>query len=187
MTNNRVKLETEATNTVQKNGLSNLSFRTLAEKVGIKSSSVHYYFPEKSDLANRILDKYTQELDQRLESLAKSAMHPQKKLSKFVNIFDDVAKAEKFCLCGMLAAEIENLDNSTVELLKLYFTKAEDWLHQLFTDNQDQLTINLTPKQLSRLVISGLEGALLIDRVYGRKDRLTAHRKFIEQLIIQEN
>ena len=41
----------KAVTTVQKAGLSHLSFRTLASDAGIKSSSVHYYFPEKTDLA----------------------------------------------------------------------------------------------------------------------------------------
>ena len=36
--------------TVQARGYNALSFRELAKEVGIKSASIHYYFPTKGDL-----------------------------------------------------------------------------------------------------------------------------------------
>jgi len=56
MTDKRTEIETAATEAVQRSGLNNVSFRTLADSVGVKSSSVHYYFAEKSDLANAIIE-----------------------------------------------------------------------------------------------------------------------------------
>ena len=35
---------------VQARGYNSLSFRELAKEIGIKSASVHYYFPTKGDL-----------------------------------------------------------------------------------------------------------------------------------------
>jgi TetR/AcrR family transcriptional regulator, transcriptional repressor for nem operon len=50
MANKRTELQTLAQAIVQRSGLRELSFRQLAEQTGVKSSSVHYYFPEKHDL-----------------------------------------------------------------------------------------------------------------------------------------
>jgi len=53
----RQKLEEVAITAVQHGGLKSLSFRTLADEVGIKSSSVHYHFPEKSHLAKALIER----------------------------------------------------------------------------------------------------------------------------------
>jgi len=58
MTEKRENLQDLAQEHVRHYGLKGLSFRTLAEEAGIKSSSVHYYFPEKSDLATALIERY---------------------------------------------------------------------------------------------------------------------------------
>ena len=55
----REMLEQTALDLVQRHGLSGVSFRTLADEVGIKSSSVHYHFPDKSDLTNVLIERYS--------------------------------------------------------------------------------------------------------------------------------
>ena len=45
------KLMDAAENSVRMRGYHAVSFRDLADELGIKSSSVHHYFPRKEDLA----------------------------------------------------------------------------------------------------------------------------------------
>jgi len=40
----------------------------------------------------------------------------------------------------------------------------------------------MKPRVLARMLVSGLEGAILIDRVDGRRDRLKSQREFIREL-----
>jgi TetR/AcrR family transcriptional repressor of nem operon len=44
-------------------GFHGFSFREIAADVGIKSSSVHYYFPSKEKLAAAVTKRYTQRID----------------------------------------------------------------------------------------------------------------------------
>jgi len=60
MTDKRDHLQQLAQVHVQRGGLKGLSFRTLADEAGIKSSSVHYYFPEKADLAAALIERYAE-------------------------------------------------------------------------------------------------------------------------------
>ena len=46
MSSKREELAQVATELVQTGGMGALSFRLLADRVGVKSSSVHCYFPE---------------------------------------------------------------------------------------------------------------------------------------------
>ena len=184
MSDKRIKLEQSATESVQRIGLNNLSFRHLAEDNGIKSSSVHYYFPEKGNLANAIIENYTRQFADNLDQITEKHTHPKKKLIEFVKIFEQVVEDDKLCLCGMMAAEVNNLQQDARELLDHFFIQAEDWLCDIFESNKNQLTIDVKPRQLARLVLSGLEGAILLDRVGKQTHRLRAQRAFISKLIV---
>ena len=43
---------------IQTVGYDGFSYRDIADRVGIKSASVHYYFPAKTDLAEAVAKQY---------------------------------------------------------------------------------------------------------------------------------
>ncbi|MEH6457426.1 MAG: TetR family transcriptional regulator [Cocleimonas sp.] len=188
MSDKRIQLQKVATDAVQRSGLNNLSFRTLADQVGVKSSSVHYYFPEKGDLAGALIENYTDDFMSKLETIERQKKSLKQKLTSFVKIFEEVSSAEKFCLCGMMAAEIAMLNDTNRVLLSQYFNKIEDWLFEQFEKHSDQNASdldsrNLDSRTLARLTLSGLEGAILLDRVEAKNHRLLAQKKLILSLI----
>lgn len=183
MSDKRNQLKEVATNAVQRSGLNNLSFRTLADQVGVKSSSVHYYFPEKADLATALIENYTDDFMTKLDVIGRGKKSLKQKLISFINIFENVSSAEKFCLCGMMAAEITMLNDANKILLSQYFNKIEDWLFDQFENHQDQINSNLDSKTLAKLILSGLEGAILLDRVEVKKLRLKAQKALILSFI----
>jgi TetR/AcrR family transcriptional repressor of nem operon len=183
MSNNREILEQAALNTVQRGGLKGLSFRTLADEVGIKSSSVHYYFPEKSDLAEALIKRYSEAFMDQLHDIGGKSWNLNRKLKAFIAIFENVASENKFCLCGMMAAEIEQLNESNRRQLADYFTRTEDWLVAQFDQHKSELSAHSSHLVLAKSLLSGLEGALLVDRVVGDKQRLKAQKDLFLKLI----
>lgn len=184
MSDKRTELEALAKALVQHSGLRDLSFRQLAERVGIKSSSVHYYFPEKGDLTVVLIKQYSEAFDQRLQAVSKTASTLHDTLMAFVDLFEEVGVDNKFCLCGMLAAEIASLDDESRGLLKLFFKQSEDWLTCVFTQHQDHVASTLPPDRLAAVLMSGLEGALLLDRVHSLGRHLQAQRQLIANFVI---
>jgi len=172
----RDRLEQAAQDAVQQSGLRNLSFRTLADDIGIKSSSVHYHFPEKADLASALIKRYSRDFEQAVAEAIAGRGSLRKKLTAFIGIFDAVAKDDRMCLCGMMAAEIDQLNEANRALLKAYFKDTERALATLLTSHREELASDLPPKTLAALLLSGLEGALLLDRATGGRGRLRAQR-----------
>ena len=172
MTANRDRLEQAALESVQRGGLKGLSFRVLAEEVGIKSSSVHYYFPEKSDLARALIERYSEEFFRELSDIQSKRWGLARKLKAFIAIFEKVATSGKLCLCGMMAAELSQLDDGNRQLLDNYFQEVELWLVNLFDDHRADLNTELSSGVLANSLLSGLEGALLLDRVVGNCQRI---------------
>ena len=183
MRDNRKKLEIAALDAVQRSGLKGISFRTLADEIGIKSSSVHYHFPEKSDLARTLIERYSDAFFAQLHEIESQKWGLKRKITAFIAIFEQVADEDKLCLCGMMASEVEQLDSDNRQLLKAYFVNTEQWLTDLFDQHRSDLSCSLSSKALSKSLLSGLEGALLLDRVIEDKQRLKAQKDLFLSLL----
>ncbi len=57
-------------------GFNGFSFRDIASDVGIKSSSVHYHFPTKENLAAAVIRRYTDEVAQLLKQKLTTGLDP---------------------------------------------------------------------------------------------------------------
>lgn len=183
MADNRERLEQAALAAVQRGGIKSLSFRSLADDIGIKSSSVHYHFPEKSDLTHALIERYSREFFSRLADIKSKRWGLPRKLRTFVGIFEEVASSNKLCLCGMMAAEFEQLDTANRELLGVYFRNTEKWLSDLLDTHHDELSTDISSQVLAKSLLSGLEGALLLDRVAGSNQRLKAQKETLRAFL----
>lgn len=183
MTDKREQLEAIATKAIQRDGVRSVSFRTLADAVGVKSASVHYHFPTKSDLAHAVVSGYTTRFEERLESVARKHRTLAGKLNAFIKIFDEVLADDDLCLCGMMAAELTALDPATQQALKRFFREAEAWLETTIDAHADELASKMPGKHLAKVLMSGLEGAVLLDRVDGGDDRLKAMRALVKAIV----
>ncbi len=183
MSDKKTQLESVATDSIQRTGLKDLSFRRLADEVGIKSASVHYYFPGKADLANSLIEKYGTDFERLLTTINSNHSDLTSKLNDLVDIFESVLKDGKFCLLGMMASEIESLDEQGRILLSRCFEISEAWLADILTQDKASLASTLEPKTLAKIIMSGLEGSILLDRVDGGSERLQAQRDLIHSLL----
>ena len=171
---------------IQKKGVNSVSFRELAQKAGIKSSSVHYYFPTKNDLIHEIIYHYNEAFESILEDLASKNMKCVDTLLAFADIFITVYKKDRrFCLCGMLASDVLSLDEVSELKLSHFFQLTEKWLVQIMKKgraNKELKNNDLDSKITAQAVLSLLEGALLIDRLSKKPEYLMNAKKFIKNL-----
>ena len=169
------KLIEIATDTVQKSGINALTMRELGNAVGIKSSSVMYHFKSKDGLMYELVSSYSEGFTLYLENLTKKYSDPQTRLHKFIDIFEDVLKDGKFCLCGMLASQNENLDILTRDKTREFFAVSEVGVEETLTKEQNDVL-------LAKVIISSLEGAMLLDKLDEKTQRLNAVRAWLKTL-----
>ncbi|MCM8537271.1 MAG: TetR/AcrR family transcriptional regulator [Lentisphaeraceae bacterium] len=164
---------------LQKGGVNGFSFRDLAESVGIKSSSVHYHFRNKNELFKAIIIDFRESLSERLVKLSEESDSLQEVLLALIDIFEGVLDEGKFCVCGMLAADMMHLDKEVTEELKATFRALENWLQ----DTIERLgTKDIPIDSLALIFISSLEGAMLVDRISGEKNYFSAIRAMVKSL-----
>lgn len=174
MADTREQITQAAAKATKQDGLKSLSFRDLAEKVGVKSSSVHYHFPTKPDLAQALVRDYTAQLEGNLRRIDETQTSASGKLLALVDVFEAVLVEDELCLCGMMASELTNLDDATQSALNEFFRKIESWLETTLADSS---VGGLSAQELASLFLSGLEGAMLVDRVDRSVRRLSAVRQ----------
>ncbi len=155
-----------AANYTQTRGFNAFSYRDIQAELGIKTSSIHYYFPTKQDLATSMIERYLEVVKTVLEEIGASKKTAPQKLQAFANIFITTAKDGKFCLCGMLAADILGMPKEVEKHLAEFFTLSETWMTETIAqgiaDKEIKKTTN--PKLAAAHFLATLEGGLLIAR-----------------------
>jgi TetR/AcrR family transcriptional repressor of nem operon len=166
------KLIRIATDTVQRAGVHSITMRDLGSTAGIRSSSVMYHFENKNGLLQQISSSYLHNFFEQLEKIKTTIDNPGERLQSLVDLFDESLNTKKMCLCGMMAAEFANLDNKSQVTIKLFFTRLEEWVATQLLDAK------ANPGS-APLIVSSLEGAMLLDRMDNDSVRLKTVREWI--------
>jgi len=162
---------------VQLNGYNGFSYRDIAERVGVKTSSIHYYFPTKADLVKELVKLQTDTLQDHLDNVIdNSGMGSDGKLSAF---FDSIFQItylyeRRMCLGGMLASDVLTLPEIVQYEVRIFFQKIEKWLIKLLAQGVSEQKFFVTQelRKEASLILSILEGALLLSRLYQDEKKL---------------
>jgi TetR/AcrR family transcriptional repressor of nem operon len=134
---------------IRSGGYDGFSFRTLADDIGVKSSSVHYHFGTKDALAAAVTRRYQDRLLAAVDADIEAGVAP---VEAWRSVFRAaIADGAQMCLCGALAA--------TPGLLS---EPVADEVHRFFVAAVDNLTSNGLSAADAARVLATLEGAILM-------------------------
>jgi TetR/AcrR family transcriptional repressor of nem operon len=178
----RDALKRNATETVRRGGSVSLNFRDLGQSVGVKSSSVHYYFPTKGDLLEEIAGEYRAGFLAALAEGVRASKSLRQDLLVLVDLFLAAQQQQLSCLCGMLATETELLDDDARAAVNQFFTSLQQWVVQRTTQRDVRKPGGLPPAAFAELLVSLLEGSLLLSRLDAHKSSLAVARTWIQKV-----
>jgi len=164
-----------ATKTIQKSGVHGLTMRELGSAVNIKSSSVMYHFKNKDGLMYELVKIYNDDFFNYLEKINRESSEVKDRLDKLVDIFESVLLEDKLCLCGMLASENDSLDITTKNQVRDFFLRLNSWI-------EENLSLLNKDLSLSKVIVSSLEGSMLIDNLEDKNSHINAVRKWIKSI-----
>ncbi len=154
---------------LQTRGYNAFSFRDLADRVRIKTASVHYYFPTKRELCRALIAKHREQVAAAFSKIDAEGGDAGTKLGRYVGIFQGTLETgNRMCLCGMLASDSSTLDPELVRDLRESFDDHETWLEQVLADGKraGSLQFDESPLDEAQSLLSTLEGAMLVARTY---------------------
>ncbi|WEN14255.1 TetR/AcrR family transcriptional regulator [Rhodanobacter sp. AS-Z3] len=152
---------------IQQRGYGGFSFDDVAQQVGIRKPSVHHHFRTKSDLVAALAQRYTERFESALAAIDIARRDPLARLKAYVRLFATTyAQDSRLCLCGMLGAEADALPEDVAAAVATFFELNLVWLAAAFRDAQHsgQVTSALRAQALAELLLSTLEGAMVVGR-----------------------
>jgi len=161
---------------VQTRGFNGFSYADIAEALGVTKASLHYHFPSKADLGQRLIERYEAGFVETLAGIDRAQQNAAQKLRRYAKIYADVLRANRMCLCGMLASDYATLPKPMRERVRHFFDENERWLVRVLDEGRKagQLAFKGAPIDLARMIVASLEGAMMLARSYGEPPRFDA-------------
>ena len=154
---------------VQIRGFNAFSYADIAEELKMTKAALHYHFVGKSELGEALISRYTWSFVESLSAIEAELLDAPARLSAYADLYLEVLLQKKMCLCGMLAADFETLSEPMRAGVVAFFDENRTWLSRVLKDGVRKGTLNLedSPAHVAQMIISSLQGAVLIARPYG--------------------
>jgi TetR/AcrR family transcriptional regulator, transcriptional repressor for nem operon len=154
---------------VQVRGFNGFSYADVAAELDMTKAALHYHFPGKAELGRALIERYTERFVAALADIDERIPEAPAKLDAYAGLYADVLRGQRMCLCGMLAAEYQTLPDPMRAAVIAFIDANEAWVERVLTEGRRAGTIALAGNaaDAARLIVSGLEGAMLVARPYG--------------------
>jgi TetR/AcrR family transcriptional regulator, transcriptional repressor for nem operon len=153
---------------VQERGFNGFSYADVARELGMTKAALHYHFASKAELGDALIERYAERFLDALSKVDGVRSEAPRKLRAYAQLYADVFRDDRMCLCGMLAADYATLPDPMRERVVRFFDDNEVWLSRVLEDGRKAGTIrfNGPARSVARTLIGGLEGAMLVARPY---------------------
>jgi TetR/AcrR family transcriptional regulator, transcriptional repressor for nem operon len=154
---------------VQRRGYNGFSYADIAVELGVTKASLHYHFATKADLGEALVERYSERFAEALEQIDQTVGEPPAKLAAYADLYTEVMRGKRMCLCGMLAAEYETLPRGAREAVVRFFDANAVWLGVVLAAGRADGTLFFSGsgQDAARSLLSALQGAMLLARPYG--------------------
>jgi TetR/AcrR family transcriptional repressor of nem operon len=173
---------------VQRKGFNGFSYADIAVELELTKAALHYHFASKADLGEALVARYAARFEVALDALDVAGADAPAKLEGYMNLYLDVLRNERMCLCGMLAAEFQTVPAPMRNAVVDFFDHNETWLAGVLEQGRDEGTMRFhgPPAERARMIVGALEGAMLVARTYGEVARFeTAASQLVHELVIR--
>lgn len=160
---------------LQKGGLQAFSYRDISARIGIRTASIHYYYPTKTDLAQAIVTRVRRQFTGALEEIDASTADPLLRLEKFCGIFlNTLGEVDRLCPVCMLAMGQDAIPPRVRREVREFWMQGERWVAENIERLRGQRKFP-PPVKSSRLAqtwMATLEGAMVAARAFNERARL---------------
>jgi TetR/AcrR family transcriptional regulator, transcriptional repressor for nem operon len=161
---------------VQVRGFNGFSYADVAAELRITKAALHYHFAGKADLGEALISRYASRFIDALAAVDAEAGTASARLAAYADLYLQVVRDRKMCLCGMLAAEYQTLPPPMQHAVVTFFDQNETWLETVLEQGRDEGSLQFasSARDTARLIIGTLEGAMMVARTYDDPGRFSS-------------
>jgi len=171
-------------------GFQNTSIDEILESTGVTKSNLYYHFRSKEELGLLILEKQIREYENNdfSDTLENSSISPEKRLKrhyKKITAYHEDLKCKNGCPFGNLALEMSSTNEKFRSRLSEFFNHWQKIIEKCIKEGvkQKEFRKDISPKIMSQLILSHLEGAILISKTHRAITPLNSGSKTIMKLL----
>jgi len=170
----KTKLDTKkqimdiAENLLLDRGYNGFSYKDIANTLSIKNASIHYYFPQKTDLGVAIIDRAKKRFEKWAAVMADKDIGYPEKINEFCLIFKKyVEQEQQVCLGGALETDFKTLPADMQKETRIFISTILQWLEKILSAGKDknEFKFSGSAREQALFIMSGLQGAIQIVRV----------------------
>src|ERR1700722_4894490 len=113
---------------VQVRGFNGFSYADVAAELKITKAALHYHFAGKAELGEALVARYAARFAEALTGVEARTPEASARLDAYADLYLEVLREERMCLCGMMAAEYQTLPAPMREAVIRFFDENERWL-----------------------------------------------------------
>lgn len=171
MSEMRNELLNQAEELVRRRGYSGFSYADLSECVGIRKASIHYHFPAKKMLVATVLKSYRDRYAQALQRIERRFQNAIDRIDAYGRLYLGAVDKGLGCLCAALSAELAILPDDLKSGTAAFFREHLAWIEKVYAEGLriGEVNSTLDSVQAARLILTSLEGALMMERLLDGK------------------
>ena len=185
----RERIVAKAAGLFNQRGLEGTSMADLMEATGLEKGGIYRHFPSKEAVAAEAFDyawdEAFQERVRDLDSIPGSIDRLKHLIANFVERRSTIPGG-----CPLLNTAVESDDGNPVlrERARQALRKWQDLLTSVINEGiqRSEIRSGVDPKRLAMLIISTLEGALMISRLERNRDALLESRSHLDHYLERE-
>ena len=194
---NRDKLIDTAAQLFHSHGFEGTSIDMLMKTSGVSRSNFYYYFESKEALGLLTIEKVASEFKETIlsKTILNLDLNPLERLDGF---YEEITSYQQFlfsqschagCFFGNLALEQSAVNEKFRSALGDFFQKVEGSLEQCLREGVEEgfFKKEIDPKETATLLVSQIEGAILLLKVYSSVDTFEIAYGAMRKLIVRSS
>lgn len=171
---------------VQARGYNGFSYRDIAEEVGIRAPTIHYYFPAKADLAAALVERYAAIIAGLCAELTRNEPKAWRRIVRYFEAVREIMLLKRqVCLCGVLAMEANSLPANVRSAVERFFEENRNWIAAQLREAKALGDVDFagSAEDVAALIVSTVQGGLVISRAAMSPEPFDAAVKQISRLL----
>ncbi|NIO21127.1 MAG: TetR family transcriptional regulator [Candidatus Aenigmarchaeota archaeon] len=171
-------------------GFQQTSIDDILNDSSVTKSNFYYHFKSKEELGLIYLDRRIKQYETEVlvSTLGNKSENPSSRIGKFyekVKTFHKDLDCVKGCPFGNLAIEMSGANENFRERLSTFFSRWEKSIEECIKEgtSNGEFRTDLSPKIMSQLILSHLEGAIMMVKTHRSIDPLSSGSETIIKLL----
>lgn len=151
---------------VQTGGYNGFSYADIAEELGIRKATIHYYFRTKAQLSTELLRRYRDRFRAKVSQAMALLDSPQARVTLYLSYYEEALGDGRLCPCGVLAGELAALPVEAREEVRGFFIEQAEWLEDQLAEAREmgQFQASRDTRGVALSVLGMIEGGMLLAR-----------------------